>query len=547
MYLFIYMQETKCTRDSTVKIEFGWYAILATRNTTPLDKICLKGFDVVMSASILLPRDDLRGVQSIPDLLQALMVPDPLWNAFIAQVGDPGNNLRIVAALPAHIISSAALQALLPTGDAISPVQAAHLGLVWRNSRKLVHFWAGLPEEDFVDIDPWQLESKKDAVNLNAGQGHGSGSTSLSTTPAFKERVLKMNMLVDQTDESELGPPSKNQLDLWLNSYTAVMGASPQEEEEPTEGQLAALHKRVYVLQQPPYTDFAIWQPFGRKLQKTQKFRTHIPLGDGTFLLRELPGPQNLQQWLLSWRLFKVAAICLDIASLASLQLYEKTIERLVVQWPKCWGLIASAEDKARAERLEKHRRKLAQDEANGGTLPPDWNSAKPWTCCFRMLAVDEEYWSEQVRHPAASWTAAGGRGALMAPAEQAALAHMPGGAESFESHVEEGDGKRKQSNRDKRLAKQKRLKSDREELQRLRGHGSGHGQGEGNPQGKAKGKGKSKDQAGMQICYSFANGTGPCGQVAPGSECLQKVKRAHKCQFCYSPGHRNADCPKKA
>ena len=272
----------------------------------------------------------------------------------------------------------------------------------------------------------------------------------------------------------------------------------------------------------------------------------HIPLGDGSFLLKELPGPQNFQQWQLSWKLFKVAALCLDVASLASLQLYEKTVERLVVQWPRCWGLIYEAEDKGRAEKLEKLRRKVVQDEANGKATPPGWNPDKPWNVCFRLLAQDEEFWSEQVRHPAAAWTAAGGKGALLAPAEQAAMAHLPGGPESLEPHYEEGDLKRRQSNRDKRQAKQRRMQSDREGLARLRGHREGRPGNEPQGGGKPKGKGKSKDQAGVQICFSFANGTGPCGQVAPGSECLSKVKRAHKCQFCYSPNHRNAECPKK-
>lgn len=55
----------------------------------------------------------------------------------------------------------------------------------------------------------------------------------------------------------------------------------------------------------------------------------------------------------------------------------------------------------------------------------------------------------------------------------------------------------------------------DREELDKLRKGGTG-GQAAG--AGKGKGKGKSKDQSGMQICYSFANGTGPCGSVEPGA-----------------------------
>ena len=75
--------------------------------------------------------------------------------------------------------------------------------------------------------------------------------------------------------------------------------------------------------------------------------------------MKELPGPQNLQQWLVSWRVFKAACICLNIVTLAALQLYEKVIEKLVIQWPRAWGLIAQADDEARAEKLEKIRRSI--------------------------------------------------------------------------------------------------------------------------------------------------------------------------------------------
>lgn len=51
------------------------------------------------------------------------------------------------------------------------------------------------------------------------------------------------------------------------------------------------------------------------------------------------------QGWLASWRVLKTACVMLDIASLASLEVYGKHIERLVTQWPSAWGLIYSAED----------------------------------------------------------------------------------------------------------------------------------------------------------------------------------------------------------
>ena len=76
-----------------------------------------------------------------------------------------------------------------------------------------------------------------------------------------------------------------------------------------------------------------------------------MPLGNESFLTKEFPGPQNLQQWLASWRVFKVAAISLGIVSLAALQQREKLVERLILHGPQAWGLIVLADDKGRAER----------------------------------------------------------------------------------------------------------------------------------------------------------------------------------------------------
>ena len=140
----------------------------------------------------------------------------------------------------------------------------------------------------------------------------------------------------------------------WNQRYVQMMGDHPMEEEEPTDSQMAALDRRVNELGQAPYMDMGVWLPFGRRALKNQKLRSFFPVGDGTYVAREFPGPQNYIQWQASWKVFLVAAISLDICSLASLLMYEKQIERLTVQWPRNWNLIAHADDKARAERLER-------------------------------------------------------------------------------------------------------------------------------------------------------------------------------------------------
>ena len=41
-----------------------------------------------------------------------------------------------------------------------------------------------------------------------------------------------------------------------------------------------------------------------------------MPVGDGTYVVKEMPGPQNMIQWLLSWKVYKVALIMLDVGGI---------------------------------------------------------------------------------------------------------------------------------------------------------------------------------------------------------------------------------------
>ena len=131
---------------------------------------------------------------------------------------------------------------------------------------------------------------------------------------------------------------------------------------------------------------------------------------------------------------------------------------------------------------------------------------------------------------------------APVAPADAIAATHLPGGLNAVQPHREERDERRRQANKDRRTSRKKRIQSEREELQRLKSSKSGHN----NNEQKGKGKGKSKDSGGAELCFSWAKAVGACADLPPGSECRGKVKRAHKCQHCLSPGHQNKDCSSK-
>ena len=81
-------------------------------------------------------------------------------------------------------------------------------------------------------------------------------------------------------------------------------------------------------LGQAPYVAFGVWLPLDRRALKARKFRVYHPLGDGRYMMKEMPGPQNFQQGMSSWRVFKVAALMLNVVSLSDLLSSEKMVER---------------------------------------------------------------------------------------------------------------------------------------------------------------------------------------------------------------------------
>ena len=108
------------------------------------------------------------------------------------------------------------------------------------------------------------------------------------------------------------------------------------------------------------------------------------------------------------------------------------------------------------------------------------------------------------------------------------------GGEEALKPETEDVKGnssgdpssptRKQQANRDKRDARKKRVKNDRDELLKLRQERSSG----------SKGKGKGKTESGEQLCFSWNNNNGACG----GLECKKKVKRVRKCTKCQPPGH---------
>jgi hypothetical protein len=349
------------------------------------------------------------------------------------------------------------------------------------------------------------------------------------------ERKMKMTQILDQMDDGDFTVQTEEMRAKWYQRYVQVVGGYPPEEEDPTLEQLSALQKRIEKQDTAPFVDFAIYVPFGQRALKASKFRTFVLTSSG-YVTKELPGPANFNQWRTCYRLLKTSLLMLDAVGLAALQAYEATIERLARNYPTCWHLIYSADEVARSAQANRLRSKLVMEIKAGQQQPDGFALNRPWDYIYGALARDEGFWQTQVVSPALTWIAAGSHGMPRTPAEQLASGHMQGGLSAITPVVETYNNTKAQGTAEPSRRRKRKWRNDQNA-----GEDSRPSKGANTEKGKGKG---SKGTSG-QKCYSWNNGNGVCGALAPGQKCQARIQRLHKCTICDSPGHPSRECPK--
>ena len=239
-------------------------------------------------------------------------VEDAVWTAFTRAAGDPGDDFRLLAAPPPAAVAATTEAATLETGEHLTVVQAAQLGLVYRLARRKLHVDSGLDLRHWVDPDPW----------AEAPQGVPNYITEpKEVTKATMERKTKFSAILDQGDESEFVISSEEQKQRWLENFVRQTGGLPLEQEEPSTEQISALLRRING-GGAPYADFAVWLPYGKKAHRTQKYRAYIPVMGG-YITKEIPGPGSYDQWRASFRVYRTALRMLDTLMMATCVAYE--------------------------------------------------------------------------------------------------------------------------------------------------------------------------------------------------------------------------------
>ena len=158
-----------------------------------------------------------------------------------------------------------------------------------------------------------------------------------------------------------------------------------------------------------PYADFAVFTPCARKTTRARRFTAYLLQPDGSWLAKEIPGPTNVQAWLYCWRVFRVACLKLKVCT-RCLWISGKS---------RSWQLSGQQPDTLLFGRRQVHehfdrlKSRIEFDISLGRAAPPMWDAGSPWSAIFLKAAEDDETcWDDNIRHPAMSWLAHGGRGA---------------------------------------------------------------------------------------------------------------------------------------
>ena len=188
-----------------------------------------------------------------------------------------------------------------------------------------------------------------------------------------------------------------------FEDYESTRGGEPHKDVEPTSDQIAAV-KQLIGEDVPPYVDFAIFGPYGRRILRKITFVAWAMASGGEWVKREIPGPPDFGTWWKSWRLLKTTFLLLGIATTEVLDNYGEFIRGLHDRYgPQCWFLICLGDARMRSEEFERIRRRCEKVHARDTEAGRDsvFRPAMPWDAVFREATIDRDFWDEEVKDKA--------------------------------------------------------------------------------------------------------------------------------------------------
>ena len=95
------------------------------------------------------------GLHTLTSVRRHYNLADEVWQSFVDQAADPQDDLKLLGSLPASVVAAALAQARLHHSAPLTAVQAAHAGLVFSLTRRILHTLAGGDWDSWTEVTPF--------------------------------------------------------------------------------------------------------------------------------------------------------------------------------------------------------------------------------------------------------------------------------------------------------------------------------------------------------------------------------------------------------
>ena len=428
-----------------------------------------------------------------------------LMNSFLDLLGSSTlTNLPLLAAVDPLVVRRAindirreyaeVAEGETPPPRPCTAFERTQLGLFFNAAR--VKF--GIPPVDVV------CEQEPATQEGNTTSGAAAAGNMPSPSPLHK---IKLSTVLDQVSDAEVQMLPFDVIADKRNHYRMITGGDPLERFNFTDAQLSALSQKV-AGGGVPYADFAVWGPYGSRIEKRMKFRSSFLDVGGEWRTIEVPGPACFEVWEECWEVFQAAAIADGLATQATLAMYAAEFKGRVRDYGASnWQLCVEADVIARTEQFTaEHAKQLAHYRAAPQLSP--FNPDRPWETVIRAVALDRAFWDRVLEKPALRRELQGGRNT---PAFQQTSGEG-GGA---------GAGTKRGGEDPPPAKKGKKAKVGNKA----------------NPSDQRRKDGRYyRGRNGTELCFKWGREDGACSEPCP-------MKRMHACEWCRQP-HRSIRCP---
>ncbi len=335
--------------------------------------------------------------QSVKDVRVWAGVSTDVWTRVATALGDAELDvLMLVAGLTDEDYRAAVMSSDPP----ISPIQKVSLNLLFH----------GIKSKFGMDTNILQNPGASSTMPPASSSTVTPTVMTMNSTPK-----VRLSQVIDQAKDQEVPLLSDAVLRELRKNYMVIFRDAPLELVEVTDSQLTAFQ---YLVEHglAPYTDFGVWGPFGARLERGMRFKSHFLDADGKWRTTELPGPSCIEVWRKCYRVFETAAIMTQAITPAALMRYAARFEERCERYHEAWHLCVQADTRCRSEFMVAERRRQEEFHSRHPSVS-GFNTAMPWDSVLKEAADSQDFWNRELMEPALTY--ARQRGSTPAPVHQ--------------------------------------------------------------------------------------------------------------------------------